>query len=256
MSAAVTWTQLSPQTRPNFAVAGLVLAMHALAAWGFAHAPHPVAQIDAGAPLMVRFIEAPEPEPPTPEAETAPKVKAAPKPKPKPRVERLPEPVKRHEPVKKPLIAQTRGQPEMQTAAPKPKPQPQRKPMPQPAPEPSPAVSKPEPKPTPPASAPSASAAKKAAVVPPDVVAAYRNNPPPVYPIRSRRLGEQGRVLLRVHVTPGGRVDQIRVERSGGHQRLDEAALEAVRDWRFAPARRGNRPIAAWVLVPIHFKLS
>jgi protein TonB len=46
------------------------------------------------------------------------------------------------------------------------------------------------------------------------------------------------------------------LERSAGHQDLDEAAVEAVRRWRFEPARRGNRPMAVWVLIPVTFKLE
>ena len=43
---------------------------------------------------------------------------------------------------------------------------------------------------------------------------------------------------------------------SSGYERLDRAAVEAVRHWRFAPARRGTETIAAWALVPILFQLD
>lgn len=86
--------------------------------------------------------------------------------------------------------------------------------------------------------------------------AAYLNNPKPVYPNASRRLGEEGRVVLRVHVDPDGRPGEIEIRTSSGFPRLDAAAYEAVSRWRFVPARRGDEPIAAWVAVPITFNLE
>jgi len=93
------------------------------------------------------------------------------------------------------------------------------------------------------------------AVTPPDYGAAYLNNPAPVYPPMSKRLREQGRVVLRVHVAATGGVDEIQVRTSSGHLRLDQAAREAVQRWKFVPARHGGESIAAWVLVPIPFVL-
>jgi protein TonB len=92
-------------------------------------------------------------------------------------------------------------------------------------------------------------------IVPPNFNAAYLNNPAPAYPTLSRRMGEEGRVVLRVHVSEDGMPTQVQLKTSSSHPRLDEAALEAVRRWRFAPARRGDKPVAAWVLVPISFSL-
>lgn len=94
------------------------------------------------------------------------------------------------------------------------------------------------------------------AIVPPNVRAAYANNPSPVYPSASRRLNETGVSRLRVLVAPSGRVQQIEIERSSGFSRLDQAAMSAVRDWKFAPARQGESAVAAWVLVPINWKLE
>jgi protein TonB len=85
--------------------------------------------------------------------------------------------------------------------------------------------------------------------------AAYFNNPPPPYPPLSRRLGEQGRVMVRVFVDTSGAPAQIELRESSGHPRLDDAAASAVRRWRFVPARRGSEPVGAWVLVPISFNL-
>lgn len=83
----------------------------------------------------------------------------------------------------------------------------------------------------------------------------YLDNPPPVYPLLARRLGEQGQVLLRVLVRADGTPAEVTVQHSSGSVRLDETALTAVRRWRFVPARRGNAPVAAPVLVPISFSL-
>ncbi len=91
--------------------------------------------------------------------------------------------------------------------------------------------------------------------IPVNVRAAYANNPQPGYPATSRRLNERGLVRLRALVGSDGRVQQIAVESSSGYNRLDNAAMEAVRDWKFAPARRGDAAIAQWVIVPINFNL-
>lgn len=84
----------------------------------------------------------------------------------------------------------------------------------------------------------------------------YLKNPKPVYPATSRRLGEEGKVVLRVHVDAEGRATEIELKGSSGFPRLDAAAREAVTQWRFLPARRGTEAIAAWVLVPIVFSLE
>lgn len=94
------------------------------------------------------------------------------------------------------------------------------------------------------------------AIEPPRHDLAYLRNPAPAYPALSRRLREQGRVLLRVRVDESGLAREVRIETSSGSERLDHAALEAVRQWRFAPARRGDRPIEGMALVPITFTLD
>jgi protein TonB len=86
--------------------------------------------------------------------------------------------------------------------------------------------------------------------------AGYLNNPEPRYPPGSVRLGEQGRVLLRVFVDKGGRAESVELKKSCGHHRLDRVALETVRDWRFVPAKRGDEKVASWVVVPITFTLE
>ena len=83
----------------------------------------------------------------------------------------------------------------------------------------------------------------------------YLHNPTPVYPAFSLRLREEGRVLLKVWVTAQGVAKQVLMARSSGYTRLDEAALVAVRQWRFVPARSGEEPMDSWVLVPVQFSL-
>lgn len=113
-----------------------------------------------------------------------------------------------------------------------------------------------EPAPVPPQHAPPAPAAEPV-VVPPNFVAAYLNNPAPAYPYLSKQRREQGTVMLRVLVSAAGRAEQVLIDRSSGHSRLDEAAQDVVlKRWRFVPARQGEDPISAWVLVPIQFELK
>jgi protein TonB len=78
----------------------------------------------------------------------------------------------------------------------------------------------------------------------------------PAYPSSARRLGIQGTTLLRVHVLNDGRVGDVVVQQSAGHPDLDQAAAEAVRQWHFEPARRGNDAVAMWVLLPVEFQLK
>lgn len=102
---------------------------------------------------------------------------------------------------------------------------------------------------------PSAPASQPTAVVPPRFDADYLHNPPPSYPHMSRRLREQGKVLLRVMVTPDGLPAEIEIRESSGFPRLDQAARESVQRWRFVPARQGDRGVSAWVLVPISYSI-
>lgn len=85
--------------------------------------------------------------------------------------------------------------------------------------------------------------------------AAYLNNPSPIYPAVSRRMGEQGLVLLRVYVNARGDPNAVEIKSGCGHARLDQAAQEAVKQWKFVPAKRGEQPVDAWVVVPIRFSL-
>ena len=83
----------------------------------------------------------------------------------------------------------------------------------------------------------------------------YLLNPAPIYPALSRRLGEEGKVVLRVFVEATGRPNQIELKSGSGSPRLDQAAQDAVWRWKFVAARRGDETLGAWVLVPIVFNL-
>ena len=84
----------------------------------------------------------------------------------------------------------------------------------------------------------------------------YLHNPKPDYPLMSRRRGEEGVVLLRVFVTADGDPREVQLKEGSGHPRLDRAAQEIVQKWKFIPAKRGNQPVDAWVVVPIRFSLK
>lgn len=115
-----------------------------------------------------------------------------------------------------------------------------------------------EPKPEPPPGEPAPRVVEAAPPrpEPPRADLAYLDNAAPAYPPISRRMREQGRVLLRVEVDPDGRVVAIELAQSSGHGRLDEAALAAARRWRFAPAKLGDTQVAGRALVPIVFQLN
>jgi protein TonB len=90
----------------------------------------------------------------------------------------------------------------------------------------------------------------------PSANASYLRNPPPRYPLIARRNGEQGTVMLKVLVTREGLPSLVSVEKTSGSSHLDQAALDTVKTWRFAPARRGEQSVEAWVLVPVVFRLE
>jgi periplasmic protein TonB len=78
----------------------------------------------------------------------------------------------------------------------------------------------------------------------------------PVYPESARRAGVQGTTLLRIHIETDGRVSDVSVARSAGHQALDEAAADAVRRWRFEPALNAAGPVSMWAVVPVEFRIG
>ncbi|MBY4869556.1 MULTISPECIES: energy transducer TonB [Burkholderia] len=133
-------------------------------------------------------------------------------------------------------------------------------------------VTRPAPAPPPPAAAiasadtvppalaraapPAPPAAEPEPVTAPRFAAAYLHNPAPDYPDVAQRRGWEGTTFLNVHVLANGRPDRVVLAASSGHDALDDAAVAAVTDWRFVPAKRGAKPIDGWVRVPVVFKLE
>jgi len=78
----------------------------------------------------------------------------------------------------------------------------------------------------------------------------------PAYPAAARRAQAEGTTTVRAHVTAEGTIDVIQVQGSAGHPALDQAAVDAVRKWRFEPARSGTAAVAVWVVIPVEFRLK
>jgi protein TonB len=88
------------------------------------------------------------------------------------------------------------------------------------------------------------------------IQARYKETPKPVYPESARREGREGRVLLRVLVDDQGRSKSVEVNSSSGNEALDRAAADAIKRWRFHPARYGDKAVESWLRVPIEFRLA
>lgn len=212
---------------------GLVMALHAAVWWGMSHLKH-----DATRPLPLPVMNADLLPPPPP-----PKVEPVrPPPPPPPRKAPPPKPLQPSPPPPLPVLssqaADAPAMPAPPLEAPKPPP-----PAAAPPPQPAPPVAAPRPAPEP-------------ALEPPRFQAAYLSNPPPAYPIAARRRGIEGTVLVHAEVSAEGACLRAELKKSSGAEMLDQAALEAVRKWRFVPAKRGPVAVVAWVEVPVTFKLE
>jgi protein TonB len=84
----------------------------------------------------------------------------------------------------------------------------------------------------------------------------YLQNPKPAYPPMSKRLGEQGKVVVRVFIGVDGTAQQADIKQSSGFDRLDQAALNTVLRWRYVPGKRAGVAEAMWFNVPINFVLN
>lgn len=228
-------------------ITGTVLALHVAGIWALQnsmnHAEQP--QIIA-AQVIAQFVAPPAPEPPAPVAPPAP-VPEPPKPTPKPEPPKpkpTPQPIQKAPPLPK-AIADPTPAPDAPTGTLESDPAPavQEAPSPPPAPAPAPAPAAPV--------KPSGSEVQL-----PSSNAAYLNNPRPSYPSISRRMNEQGKVMLRVLVDENGVPQQIEIKESSGFDRLDKAALASVRQWRFVPGKRNGVPEAMWNIVPVNFVLE
>jgi len=84
----------------------------------------------------------------------------------------------------------------------------------------------------------------------------YLQNPKPAYPPMSKRMGEQGRVVVRVLIGVDGVAQKAEIRTSSGFDRLDQAALATAQRWRYVPGKRGGVAEAMWFSVPINFVLE
>lgn len=80
--------------------------------------------------------------------------------------------------------------------------------------------------------------------------------PAPVYPLNARKLGETGKVRLRVELDETGRMVASEVAQSSGFVRLDEAAIAAVKSWRCQPAVRDGQPLRIVSMESFEFNLN
>jgi TonB family protein len=83
----------------------------------------------------------------------------------------------------------------------------------------------------------------------------YKENAPPVYPAIARVRGYEGVVLVSAEVLPDGHVGDMKIRKSSGYAILDQSAIEAVRPWKFEPAKKSGSPFTVWVDLPIKFIL-
>jgi len=200
---------------------GLVMALHVAVWWGMTHFKDDTTRPVPLPVIDVALLPPPEPprvEPPQPRPEP-------PRPQPQRQPERPPTPL--------PVLRTSAPDAPVMAAAP---------------------LEEVKPPPPPPVAAPRPVA--EAALEPPRYNAAYLSNPPPAYPLSARRRAIEGTALIHAEVSAEGLCLRAELKKSSGAEALDQAALEAVRKWRFIPARRGSQTVAAWVEVPITFKLD
>ncbi len=172
-------------------------------------------------------------------------------------------PSKQQEPPPKPKPVKRKPKPKQKKKL-RPKPKPKPEPLPELAPSETAISTPPEeelpeqiPEPAPPEIPVEKEAEESGApIVPPFVDANQVNNPAPVYPRTSRRRGEEGVVMLDVFILPDGSVGELRLRKSSGHKRLDDTAMEAVRQWQYQPAMRGDKAISFWYVQPLEFFLN
>lgn len=217
----------------NALIATGVVLLHVAALWALQTGLlRRAVEVIVPATLLAQYIA-----PPTPAAQTEP----PPAPAPRPQTQRTPQAKAAPRPAPQPApLADSSPSPDALPASPAP-------PDPAPAAPPAaPAVTQ--------VAAPAAPAAPKIEL--PSSNAAYLQNPAPSYPAISKRMGEQGKVVLRVFIGTDGLPQKIEINRSSGFDRLDRQAQDTVARWKFVPGKRNGVPEAMWYLVPIHFVLE
>ena len=217
----------------NAVIVGSVVALHVAGIWALQSGlVRKAAEVIVPAEVLSEFIA--PPAPPAPPTVTPPPPAPPPPPNPAPKTSPRPAPM----PV---AIADPRPAPNAPTGITTP--QPPAPPVEAPAAPPAPAPAPPAPPAPPKIDLPSSDAA-------------YLNNPTPTYPAISKRLGEQGKVVLRVLIGTDGLPQKVEISKSSGFDRLDRQAQEAVMRWRFVPGKRNGVPETMWNLVPVNFVLE
>jgi periplasmic protein TonB len=228
-----------------------VLAAHAGALWGLqagwqARPPEPEPDILIAASLISEVAPAPAPTPPATPPTPQPR-KAAPAPTPPQPAPTQPQPVARPATTPAPAAlpaTQAEPSPNTPTATPA---------QPSPAAPASAAVAAGIPQATPASTAPAPAPAK---VELPNASASYLNNPKPPYPALSKRLGEEGKVVVRAWIDTSGTATRAEIKSSSGYDRLDQTALQTVLNWRYIPGQRAGVPEAMWFNIPLNFVLE
>ena len=240
---------MSPAQRTT-AIATAVLLLHGGGLWALQSGMlRRAVELVVPVELLSQIIEPPKPIPPKVESPPPP----PPPPKQIPKLQ-VTEQVKPQQPAPRPLapqpvaIADPAPAPNAPTgvASPQPPAPPIAAPIAPPAPIASP--------PAPPAPPPAPPAPVKVDL--PSSDADYLNNPKPSYPQASKRLGEQGTVVVRVLIGADGSAQKAELKTSSGFERLDQAAINTVLKWRFVPGKRGGVPETMWFNVPLNFVLE
>jgi protein TonB len=84
----------------------------------------------------------------------------------------------------------------------------------------------------------------------------YQSGERPIYPAQARREGWWGTVTLRILVNTSGTPAAVTIRVGSGYEALDEAAVLAVKKWRFSPAKKGGQPIVSYHDVRVRFRLE
>lgn len=201
---------------------GAILAAHAAAVWGLLQIREVRDAVADVAPLFVSLIAPPAP------------------PRPEPAPPPMPQPASKRPLPPSPVIAAAPTPAPSSFVVPAPPPEPAEPPvLVPPAPQ---IVAAPAPPPAP-------------KIIPASLVQ-YLEPIALEYPRLSKRQGESGRVVIRVYIDEAGSAKQAQVNRSSGHQRLDDAALAAVQKARFKPYTENGQPVAGWAFIPLEFELE
>ncbi|MFT3719518.1 energy transducer TonB [Pseudorhodoferax sp.] len=220
----------------NTVIVGSVIALHAAALWALQNGLlQRAVEVIVPVEILSQFVEPPRPTPPPPPPVPAPPQQQVKKPEVRPKPPKLP-PAPQPMAIKDPTPAPAAPVGVVEPPAPLP-------PIEQPV------------APAPPAPPPPAPPAPPQIQMP-SSSASYLQNPSPVYPAISRRLGEQGKVIVRVLIGTNGQPERAEVKRSSGFERLDRAALDYVMKCRYVPGKVNGVVQAMWYEAPVNYVLE